>query len=62
VKLAVNGRYPDEVPMSTMPPQVLAVLPKLPVEIEYRFVGDRLILLDVHAHIVMDYIDRALPA
>ena len=24
VKLAVNGRYPDEVPVSTVPPQVLA--------------------------------------
>ncbi len=28
VKLAVNGRYPDEIPVSTMPPQVLAALPK----------------------------------
>ena len=33
-----------------MPPQVLAALPKLPEDIEYRFIGDRLILLDVHAH------------
>jgi hypothetical protein len=61
VKLAVNGRYPDEVPMSTVPPQVLAALPKLPEEIEYRFVGDHLILLDVHAHTIIDYIDNALP-
>src|SRR5262249_49186754 len=30
VKVAVNGRYPDDVPVSTMPPQVLAALPKLP--------------------------------
>ena len=61
IKLSVNGRYPDEVPLSTMPPQVLAVLPKLPEEIEYRFVGDHLILLDVHAHIIVDYIENALP-
>jgi len=61
IKLSVNGRYPDEVPLSTMPPQVLAVLPKLPEEIEYRFVGDHLILLDVHAHIIVDYIQNALP-
>lgn len=62
IKLAVNSRYPDEVPMSTVPPQVLSSLPKLPEEIEYRFIGDRLILLDVHSHTVIDYIDNALPA
>jgi hypothetical protein len=62
VKITVNGRYPDEVPLSTVPPQVLASLPKLPKEIEYRFVGDHLILLDVQAHIVIDYIAGALPA
>jgi hypothetical protein len=61
LKLAVNGRYPAEVPLSTMPPQVLAVLPKLPDHIEYRFIGPRLILLDVHAHTVVDYISNVLP-
>lgn len=61
VKLAVNMRYPDEVPMSTVPPQILSSLPKLAEEIEYRFVGDRLILLDVHSHTVIDYIENALP-
>jgi hypothetical protein len=61
VKLAVNGRYPDEVPVSTMPPQVLARLPKLPEELEYRFIGSRLILLDVHSHTVADYIENILP-
>ena len=61
VKLAVNSRYPDEVPLSTMPPQVLAMLPKLPEDLEYRFIGNRLILLDVHAHTIADYIENALP-
>ena len=61
VKLAVNSRYPDEVPLSTMPPQVLALLPKLPEDLEYRFIGSRLILLDVHAHTIADYIENALP-
>ena len=61
VKLAVNGRYPDEVPLSTMPPQVLAALPKLPPELEYRFSGPRLVLLDVHAHTIADYIENVLP-
>lgn len=62
VKISVNGRYPDEVPLSTVPPQVLASLPKLPAELEYRFVGDTLVLLDVQAHLVIDYIVDALPA
>ena len=61
VKLAVNGRYPDEVPLSTVPPQVLQTLPKLAEEMEYRFIGDALILLDVHAHVIADYLPDAMP-
>ena len=61
VKLAVNSRYPDAVPLASMPPEVLQALPPLPDEIEYRFVGDSLILLDPHAHLVVDYIPGALP-
>jgi hypothetical protein len=59
VKLAVNGRYPDEVPVSTMPPQVLQALPKLPEELEYRFVLTSLILFDPHAHIIPDFVEHA---
>jgi hypothetical protein len=61
VKVAVNGRYPDAVPLSTMPPDILKSLPPLPEELEYRFVGETLILLDPHAHIVADLVPRALP-
>jgi hypothetical protein len=61
VKLTVNGRYPDEVPLSTMPPEVLSVLPPLEEDMEYRFVGDRLILLDAHAHTLVDFTDPILP-
>jgi hypothetical protein len=61
VTLKVNGRYPDVVPMSTMPPEVLAVLPPLPKELNYRFIADQLILLDTLAHIVVDYVPKALP-
>ena len=61
IKLLVNGRYPDNVPLATMPPQVLAALPKLPSELEYRFIGERLVLLDVPAHLIVDFIDEALP-
>ena len=60
-KLNVNDRYPDTVPVSTIPPQVLAGLPRLPEEMEFRFVGDDLILMDTHAHIISDFIPHALP-
>jgi len=62
IKLAVNSRYPDTVPLSTVPPQVLQGLPKLPEEMEYRFISRHLILMDVHAHIIVDLIANALPA
>jgi len=61
IRLRVNGRYPDTVPLATMPPKVLAALPKLPSMLEYRFIGERLILLDVPAHLVVDVIEDALP-
>ena len=61
VKLVVNGRYPDGVPISTMPPQVLQTLPELTEDLEYRFINDNLIILDTHAHVIADFIDNALP-
>lgn len=61
IKLAANARYPDTVPLSTVPPEVLQTLPKLPEELQYRFIGNRLIILDVHAHVVADFIEDALP-
>jgi hypothetical protein len=61
MKVAVNMRYPDTVPISTVPPEVLQTLPRLSEDMEYRFVGRHLILLDAHAHVVADYIENALP-
>lgn len=61
VKLVVNGRYPDTVPISTVPPQVLQTLPRLSEGMEYRFIGDNLIILDVHAHVIADFIENVFP-
>jgi hypothetical protein len=61
VTVKVNGRYPDTVPLSTVPPQVLKGLPDLPEELQYRFVGDRLILLDPRAHLIVDYMEHSFP-
>jgi hypothetical protein len=60
-RMQVNSRYPDDVPLSTVPAQVLQNLPTLPEDLEYRFVGDRLILLDSHAHIIADYVEKVFP-
>lgn len=61
IQLKINQRYPSDVPFATMPPDVLRALPELPEELEYRFIGDDLILLDPHAHIIVDFIPDALP-
>ena len=62
IPLKVNQRYPDAIPLTSMPPDVLKALPGLPEEMEYRFVGDQLVLLDPHAHLIADFIPDALPA
>ncbi len=54
--LAVNAEYPPGRPLSTMPPNVLAILPPLPKGLEYRIVGTHLLLLDVEANLIVDYI------
>jgi hypothetical protein len=60
LKVQVNSRYPDSAPRSSVPPQLLKMLPHLPEELEYRFISDRLILVDLHAHIVVDFIHDAI--
>jgi len=61
LRVRVNGRLPDDAPRSTIPTQVLQMLPKLPEAVEYRFLGRRLLLVDTHALIVVDFVDDALP-
>jgi hypothetical protein len=56
----VNGPYPDGEPLSTVPPNVLASLPQLPEDLEYRFLGKHMILRDSRANIVIDYIPNAI--
>lgn len=60
VPLKVNAKYPDDEPLPTVPPNLLAALPKLPEELEYRFVDRHLILRDVHADIIVDFMPNAL--
>ncbi len=56
VHLAVNQAYPDGLALQSMPPSLLLNLPKLPKELEYRFVDHELILRDVAANLIVDFI------
>jgi hypothetical protein len=56
----VNGTYPYNEPLSTVPTSVLAVLPTLPDAIQYRFLGRDLILLDTRANLIVDRLPHAI--
>jgi len=60
VKFKVNATYPEKEALPTMPPNLLASLPQLPEDLEYRIIGKHLILRDVHANIIVDYIPNAI--
>jgi hypothetical protein len=56
----VNDTYSKKVSLATMPPNILLLLPDLPPDMEYRFVGRHLILRDVRANLIIDEIPRVL--
>jgi hypothetical protein len=47
--------------LAMTPPFVFSVLPALPSELQYRFVGRHLVLYDAHAKLVIDVLSDALP-
>ena len=59
-EIRINERYPASVPLSTMPVQLLERLPPLKGELEYRFVGPRLVLVDTEADLILDFTDEVL--
>ena len=58
----VNETYPTELPLATVPPTLLQKLPTLPPELEYRFLGRHLILRDIKANLIVDFIPDIVPA
>jgi hypothetical protein len=60
VRLEVNQTYPDSLPLQSMPPSLLLNLPKLPKELEYRFVGHELVLRDIPANLIVDLIPETV--
>lgn len=56
--LLVNDDMPWRL-TSAMPPAVIETLPPLPAELQYRFVGADLLLVDVHAGVIVDILRGA---
>jgi hypothetical protein len=60
VRFKVNAKYPDAQPLPTVPANVLATLPELPAPLEYRIVGQHLLLLDTASDLIADYMLNAI--
>jgi hypothetical protein len=61
VPVRVNAIYPDSAPASTVPATLLLQLPKLPKGIDFRFVGRHLVLRDIDAGLIIDFIPDVMP-
>ena len=60
VPFKVNAKWPEGQPLPTVPANLLINLPSLPAPLEYRVVGQHLLLLDTSADLVVDYILNAI--
>lgn len=58
--VTVFTEYPSGVPVATLPAQMLKLFPVLPKDLEYRFLGSHLILMDVAAFLIVDVIPNAI--
>jgi hypothetical protein len=61
VPFKVNGEYPKDQPLSTVPPDMLKALPPLPETVQYRFAGKHLILYCTRGNLIIDYMLNAVP-
>jgi hypothetical protein len=59
---AINRTYPEQAALPTVPPLLLASLPRLPDNLQYRFFGRHMVLLDGDTELVIDYVRNALPS
>jgi hypothetical protein len=56
VPFKVNAKYPEDQPRPTVPANLLLTLPSLPEPLEYRIVGQHLLLLDTDSDLIVDYL------
>ena len=58
--LRVNSSYGHGQPLQSTPPSLLLNLPKLPSGLDYRVVGQALILRDTEANLIVDFIPNLI--
>ena len=56
VQPRVNDPYPTSEALAMFPPSLLQVLPRLPSDLEYRFMGRDLIIRDSLTNLIVDYL------
>ena len=61
VPFKVNAKYPENQPLPSVPANLLLTLPTLPAPLEYRIVGKHLLILDMAADLVVDYMLNVMP-
>jgi hypothetical protein len=61
LRLQVGATYPANLPLQSTPPTLLLNLPPLPPEVDYRIVAKDLVLRDVKANLIVDFVPNALP-
>jgi hypothetical protein len=54
--------YPVNLPKANFPPRLALAMPQLPEQLEYRLVGDSLVMRDSKANLIVDYIPGIVPA
>jgi len=60
VSRRINRAYPTGKPLASMPAGILAVLPRLPDDFQYRFLGRALILIDTRTNLILDRMPCAI--
>jgi len=57
----INKTMPDNAALATVPPVLLNNLPRLPDNLQYRFIDRHIVLIDGDTRLMMDYILNVLP-
>jgi hypothetical protein len=57
----INRPYPQQAALPTVPPLLLSKLPVLPDNLQYRFVGPHMVILDGDTQLIIDYVANAVP-
>ena len=57
----INQVYPADAALPTVPPLLLKDLPRLPDNLQYRFYGRHLLLIDADVQLIADYLANVLP-